>query len=212
MTLYQAQLAAGMSAEDAARSYDENTAALEAQLQKAHLTQEQIDGLIGKYRGIPKRVDTDIAINGLTAAINGLSDLIKQINGIHDKTVTIYYRTMGQSMNAPLAHGGIRRAAVGMVIPPSDPGTTLVGEPQTGGEALIPLRGISQSRAMGLAQYVGNAYGFSVSSSGGGGGAGISITISGGDDLTSAMLSKLRYTVRNGYGGNVQVALGANSR
>jgi hypothetical protein len=70
-------------------------------------------------------------------------------------------------------HGGIRRAAAGMIVPPRDPGTVLFGEPQTGGEALIPLRGISQSAAMGLVQTVGNAYGFQVSrgsSSGGWGG------------------------------------------
>lgn len=163
MALYQAQLKAGMSAEDAARQYDDNTAALERQLRKSGVAQGEIDKLIGKYKGIPHQVDTDIAINGLTSAINGLADLIRLINGIHDKTVTVYYRTKGQSLNAPLAHGGIRRAAVGMLIPPSDPGTTLVGEPQTGGEALIPLRGISQSRAMDLAQTVGNAYGFRVS-------------------------------------------------
>jgi hypothetical protein len=172
MSMYQAQIAVGMSAEDASAAYDQNTMNLEANMRQAGLTQGQIDGLIGKYKDVPHKVDTDVAIHGLTDAINGLSDLLKQINGIHDKTVTIYYRTQGQSLNAPMAHGGIRRAAVGMVIPPSDPGTTLVGEPQTGGEALIPLRGISQGRAMSLAQTVGSAYGFSVSSAAGGGGGG----------------------------------------
>jgi hypothetical protein len=164
MSLYQAQLSAGMSAEDAAKNYDANTAALERQLRKAGLTTAQIDDLIGKYRGIPKQVDTDIAINGLTDAINGLAQLIREINGIKDKTVnvTVYYHSKGQSLNAPLAHGGIRRAATGMIIAPSDPGTTLVGEPQTGGEALIPLQGISQSRAMGLMQTAGAGYGLDV--------------------------------------------------
>lgn len=170
MELYQAQVKAGMSAEDAAKAYGENTAALEAQLRKAGLTKDQIDGLIGKYRDIPSKVDSDIAINGLTHAINGLTDLIKLINGIHDKTVTVYYRTKGQSLNAPLAHGGIRRAAVGMVIPPSDPGTTLVGEPQTGGEALIPLRGIAPMRAAMLGQIAMAGYGYNVVPQGGGGG------------------------------------------
>jgi hypothetical protein len=153
-----------MSAGDAAKNYDTNTAALEAQLRTAHLTTAQIDELIGKYRGIPKQVDTNIAINGLTSAIEGLTRLIREINGIKDKTVnvTVYYRSKGQSLNAPLARGGIRRAAVGMVIPPSDPGTTLVGEPQTGGEVLTPLRGITQARAMQLSQVAGNSYGFDV--------------------------------------------------
>lgn len=199
---YQANLAVGMSAEDAARAYDDGTASIEAQLKALHLNQGQIDGLIGKYKNIPHKVDTDIAINGLTHAIEGLTDLIKQINGIHDKTVTIYYRTQGQSLNAPLAHGGIRRAAVGMVIPPSDPGTTLVGEPQTGGEALIPLRGISQGRAMGLAQTVGDAYGFSVSSSRS---SALSLTLvfSGGND------DFLNRAVQRGFDdGRIQVYAG----
>jgi hypothetical protein len=162
MQLYQAQISAGMSSGDAAKIYDENTAALERNLRKAGLTTKQIDELIGKYRGIPGNVERDIAINGLTAAINGLAELIRMINGIHDKTVTVYYRTQGQSLNAPLAHGGIRRAQVGMIIPPSDPGTTLVGEPQTGGEALIPLRGITAARAMELAQTAVGGYGLDV--------------------------------------------------
>jgi hypothetical protein len=202
MQLFQSQVAAGMSVEDATVIYDQNTAALEAQLKKAHLTQGEIDGLIGKYRNVPKQVETDIGVNGLTSAINGLADLIRQINGIHDKTVTIYYRTQGQSLNAPLASGGIRRAAVGMVIPPSDPGTTLVGEPQTGGEALIPLRGISQGRAMGLAQTVGDSYGFSVSSSRGSGLA-LTLVFSGGND------DFLNRAVQRGFSdGRIQVYAG----
>lgn len=165
MQIYQAQLQAGMTAADAAANYDVNTAALERQLRKAHLTQGEIDGLIGKYRGVPTQVNTNIAMNGLESAIRSLEALIREINHIPDRTVnvTVRYRTIGQSLNAPLAHGGIRRAQVGMIIPPSDPGTTLVGEPQTGGEALIPFQGISQGRAMDLMQQVGAGYGLAVS-------------------------------------------------
>jgi hypothetical protein len=168
MQIYQAQLKAGMSAADAAANYDVNTAALENQLRKAGLTQQAIDGLIGKYRGVPAEVNTNIALNGLESAIRSLERLIREINNIPDRTVnvTVYYHTKGQSLNAPLEKGGIRRAAVGMIIAPSDPGTTLVGEPQTGGEALIPLRGISQSRAMELAQVVGDSHGFDVTARG----------------------------------------------
>lgn len=162
MSLYQAQVAAGMSSEDAAKAYEENTRALEKQLRAAGLTQNEIDGLVGKYRGIPRQVNTMIAVDGLTKAINQLNETIRLVNGLHDKTVTIYYRTRGQSLNAPLAAGGIRHAAEGMIVAPSDPGT-LIAEPQTGGEALIPLKGISQSRAMSLAQVVGDSYGFTVS-------------------------------------------------
>src|SRR5436305_15160617 len=87
-----------MSAQDAAAANDANTAALERQLLEAGLTQKEIDGLIGKYRSLPAKVDTDIAMNGLTEAINGLADLIRQINGIptHKTTsVDIVYHDPG---------------------------------------------------------------------------------------------------------------------
>jgi hypothetical protein len=168
MSLYQSQVAAGMSAEDAAAAYDANTAALEKQLRKAGLTSAQIDDLIGKYRGIPREVNTDIAVNGLTKAISELNTTLRLINGIHDKTVTVTVKQVGdlprgQSRGGGFALGGIRRAAEGLIVPPSDPGTLIMGEPVTGGEAYIPLKGISQSRAMDLAQVVGDSYGFTVS-------------------------------------------------
>jgi hypothetical protein len=58
-------------------------------------------------------------------------------------------------------HGGIRKAASGLIVRPSDPGT-LIGEPQTGGEALIPLRGITQTRAAALGQVAVGGYGLDV--------------------------------------------------
>jgi hypothetical protein len=85
----------------------------------------------------------------------------------------------------------------------------LFGEPATGGEAYIPLRGISQSRAMGLAQTVGNNYGFGVSTARGG--AGITVTLVGGDAHTASLLRDLRAEVRTSYGGDVQSALGTGS-
>jgi hypothetical protein len=38
----------------------------------------------------------------------------------------------------------------------------LVAEPETQGEAWIPLGGITRDKAMGLTQVVGNSYGFNV--------------------------------------------------
>lgn len=176
MELYQRMLAAGSSAEQAADAYDTNTKALEAQLRKAGYTQTAIDGLIGKYRDIPKEVNTTLAIEGLTKAINDLADLIRKINGLHDKTINITttFKTKGHPLTGeggtvPLApgsafaYGGIRKAAAGMFIRPSDPGTVLTGEPQTGGEALIPLRGISQSSALSFMRVVGDNYDIEVS-------------------------------------------------
>lgn len=177
MELYQAQISAGMSAEDAAAAYDQNTASLERQLRKAGLTANQIQGLIGKYKNVPGKVNTIMAIQGLTEAINGLADLLRLINHIpSNKTTTITTRFVttgsragqmlsGQSrLGGQGAQGAIRMADGGALVAPSNPGTFLFAEPQTGGEAFIPLRGITQSRAMGLAQVVGNNYGFDVRS------------------------------------------------
>jgi putative intracellular protease/amidase len=88
MAQYQAFVAVGGSATDAARQYDQNTQALERQLRKAGLTSAEIDNLIGKYKGIPDTVNTTIATNGLTQAINDLADLIAKINGINNKKYT----------------------------------------------------------------------------------------------------------------------------
>jgi len=171
MSQYQAFIAAGGSAVDAAAAYDSNTRALEKQLRQMGYNQQQIDGLIGKYKGIPRNVNTAIAMQGLTDAINGLADLIRLINHIPlSKTtvITTTYRTngtpqQGHSRYQNELHGGIVHAADGLIMPPRNPGTVLFGEPATGGEAYIPLKGISQTRAMGLAQTVGNNYGFNVS-------------------------------------------------
>jgi hypothetical protein len=62
------------------------------------------------------------------------------------------------------AHGMIRHmAGGGAILPASDPGTLIVGEPPTHGEAWIPLAGIGKDRAMDLTKVVGDSYGFDVS-------------------------------------------------
>jgi hypothetical protein len=152
----------------------------------------------------------------LGSASAGVAELNYQLSLLHDKTITIQehiytYQEPSQTFHG-YASGGIRRAQVGMLIPPSSPGTVLTAEPQTGGEALIPLRGISQMRAAALGQVAMGGYGLDVVPRGrvasGGGGGNISITLYGGDDITSAMLGRIRAEVRTGFGGNVQVALG----
>jgi hypothetical protein len=176
--IYKTSIAAGTGATEAAAAYDVNTKALEAQLHKAHFTQAEIDGLIGKYRNVPDEVNTSIIMKGLSEAIAGLDETLRRINGLPTgKTITLHFQTVGSSVLAGAmsvlgakATGGIRRAATGLVIPPSDPGTVLTGEPQTGGEVLLPLQGISQMRAMSLAQTAGNGYGFDVQPRGAGGG------------------------------------------
>jgi X-X-X-Leu-X-X-Gly heptad repeat protein len=112
--LYDAQIASGISSTDAAAAYDQNTKALEANLRKAGLTKNEIDGLIGKYRNVPHNVNTLIATQGLTDAINSLSDLLRVINHIPRQkliTVTTVYQTFGAKPANATAH----RAAGGPV-------------------------------------------------------------------------------------------------
>ena len=210
---YQSNIAAKMGAEQAAAAYDANTAALNKQLRSAGFTQGAIDGLIGKYKNVPDQVNTDIVLHGLTEAIQNLNTTLRLINGIHDRSATISVTTIyhqvghpptGEGGTIPLhgayAHGGIRHASTGLIVGPSDPGT-LIGEPQTGGEALIPLRGISQTRAMSLAQTVGNAYGFSVAPMGGGGyvdNRTVTYVINDASDPERVVSAIKRYEQRNG--------------
>jgi len=135
-----------------------------------------------------------------------LDQLLRQINGLHDKTITInehvYTYTDPSHTFHGFALGGIRRAQVGMLIPPSSPGTVLTGEPQTGGEALIPLRGISQMRAAELGQVAMGGYGLDVvprgyRSAGGGGDGGtlrVELAFAGGNDALPSLLMKMQRT------------------
>lgn len=173
MELYQAQISAGMSAEQAAANYDTNFEATMRAAKAAGFSKSQVAALTAQYKGVPKNVNTAIAMQGLTNAINGLADLIREINGIdRNITVTTHFRQDGSPSNLRGqsraggqgigAQGAIRMDQGAAIVAPSNPGTFLFAEPQTGGEAFIPLRGIAQSRAMGLAQVVGNNYGFDV--------------------------------------------------
>lgn len=177
--LYEQNLLSGMSANEAAAKYKMGTDELYRQAAAAGFNSKEVQGLIGKYANIPERVQTLIATIGLTDALNHLGQILTDFRLLNDKefrtkyTITTTYITRtgtvgGKEGPGLYAQGGIRHAAVGMVIPPTNPGWVLAGEPQTGGEALIPLRGISQARAMDLSRTVGNAYNFDVGPRGGG--------------------------------------------
>jgi hypothetical protein len=144
MQLYQANVAAGMSAQDAAGQYNAGTTALEKQLRQAGLTGSQIDSLIGKYRGIPTKIDTDIAVNGLTAAIDRLTSLIGQLNHIDgyqafaSVTVTTDYvanRSSVYSSQVPRAGGSAPSPSISRHSPTPhsaggrlSPGWNILGE------------------------------------------------------------------------------------
>ena len=116
-------------------------------------------------------------------------------------------------------YGGIRHAAMGMIVAPRDPGT-LIGEPQTGGEALIPLKGISKRRAAALGEVAMSGYGLDVvprSARGGWGGGASSMNLTltlgpGGSPPDRALAQIAHYALRTGSlqlkAGNTPVTVG----
>jgi ribosome-associated translation inhibitor RaiA len=157
--IYDTMIKAGASADDAASAYDNNTAALEKQLQKAHVSKKNIDELIGSYRGVPDKVKTDIETNGLASALNNLGNLLAKINGLDgrdfgftvtERHVVVEDRRVTHGSNTAYALGGqLPHAAAGAFFGPTDPGI-VIAEPQTHGEWMIPQAGISQQRAYDL--------------------------------------------------------------
>src|SRR5205814_1848585 len=100
---------------------------------------------------------------------------LDRLKGTYEIDITTVYKSIYISQTAPqdikqgLAKGGIRtrgggirHAAVGLLIPPSNPGTILAGEPKTGGELLSPLRGGNRWQMFRHARMLGDRYGFDV--------------------------------------------------
>jgi hypothetical protein len=79
-----------------------------------------------------------------------------------------------------------------MYFPPTDPGTLLVGEPQTGGEWLIPRQGISQMRAAWLGQNAMGGYGLDVVPRGGTTKVELAVTGNSSDDLYQSIQRGIR--------------------
>jgi hypothetical protein len=116
---YDSMIASGYSAKQAADAYDSNTAALERQLHKMKFTDDQIRQLIGSYKSVPDRVNTEILTKGLTDALNNLGSLLARLNGLDGsvfgytiKSVTVYssdwqdYRSGERHASGGIASGG----------------------------------------------------------------------------------------------------------
>lgn len=206
---YDSMIKSGYSAQEAAAAYDQNTAALERQLKKAGFTAQQIQELIGKYKGVPDKVDTEIAAHGLEAAIDRLGYLLAKLNGLDGSTFGFFIHGYTEvdpiSSHHDYAQGGqLPHAAQGAFYPAHGAGI-VIAENQTHGEWMIPQAGISQARAATLLAGAARPWGMTV---GGGGGGNLTITLQGGDPLTRTIVGSLRGYVQGTYGGNVQLALG----
>lgn len=211
-SLYEENIKSGMAAGDAAKIYEQNSETLRRQALAAGLNAKEVDNLIGKYGNVPERVQTILATIGLTNALDHLAQILIDFKSLDDKTFKTKYTVTteyivkhtgtsggkegGASYSYGMARGGIRKAADGLIVAPSDPGSVLFGEPQTGGEALIPMRGITQDRAYELTQTVAANYGMSVSRGGGGMQGAITVNFSG--DTSGAFASAFMKLVRIG--------------
>lgn len=230
--LYQAMMASGISSTVAADQYNANTAALEKQLHEANLTQAQIDGLIGKYRDVPGKVQTEIAAHGLTDVLNNLGLLIAKVYGLNGQSYgfTIIehfaadytgYRA-GERSNTGRRWGGITEHAErgllsAKVYSPMSPARYAFAEPATGGEAFVPRHG-DYGRSMGILDQAARWYGGRVVAggmSGGGGATSVNLTLTlgpGGGPADRALAQIAHYALRTGSlqlkAGNTPVTVG----
>lgn len=230
---YDAMIQSGIGADDATAAYEANTRALEDQMRKAGLTQAQIDGLIGKYKNVPKNVNTALAVKGLTDSINNLVDLIYLLNHIPKYKSTVYEidyhehssgEHQSSTYNPPSGkgghpagnrYGGIQHFAGGGMFAAGSAGIVsgggpyaMFGEPGTGAqtEGFLPRSGAHNPG--GLLSTMAGWYGYRLAGAGGrgGDGAAIQVAITVRDDA-GRMLDVINTEVQR-RGGNVQAVLG----
>lgn len=214
MQMYQAMIAAGAGADAARAAFQNNTAALEDMLHKAHFTQKQIDDMIGSLKNVPQKTEAEIATRGLTDAINNLGRLIADLNHLdgasYGFTVTekhVYesdYLTFRQDERR--ASGG--PVAAGRTYLVGERGPELFTAPAAG--SIIPNSRL-MSGSVDSARWYGGRF-----APGGMGGGGItvnaSVTINAGMGTDGYAVGRQVAEVLRSYvnsrGGNVQVALG----
>lgn len=165
----QAQLNTGDGSQAAT---DRINANYNAQLEALKRMFPWLAALIQKYEDLARPVTKTIHIN-----------IIEHVTATNEGVLSS--GDLRRRVGSAYAHGGIRKAATGLIIPPSDPGTVLAGEPQTGGELLFPLQGLNQKQALDLLQAPASGYGLDVSprwrSAGTGAYAPPNVTVSGQD-------------------------------
>jgi hypothetical protein len=103
---------------------DAANAAYNAQIEKlraaayaAGYNKEKVDELIASLGNVPATTTATVSTPGLAESLRqgeSLRQRLDQIDGRHaEATVTVYYRSQGQSLNAGLRTGGIKGAATG---------------------------------------------------------------------------------------------------
>lgn len=147
-----ANIAGGQSAVDATMDYNAEVDKVLALAGAAGLTTAQLNAMKGRYEIDVEEVWKTFFINEGTPPPD-------------------FWHGLAQG--GFVAPGGIIHAAQGL-LPARSPGTlVLAGEPETGGEVMIPQRGISPGRAAALGSVAMAPYGLGVGPLGGGGGTAV---------------------------------------
>ncbi|HTO28566.1 MAG TPA: hypothetical protein VL017_08250, partial [Devosia sp.] len=214
LQVYDSQIAVGISADDAAKAYAKNSAQLDAQVRAAGKVPPAVQKLIDKYSKVPSKVNTIIAMQGLTTAINNLDDTLKLLNGIDgfhaDATVTTHYKTIGRppTQARPSRWGNVYEPAADGVLStaglysPVSPGRFMFAEPSTHGEAFIPKNG-DYGRSMSIISAAAGWYDAHVVPNhgvGGGVGGTTQLVVYGGDEAGKALVKVLRFEIYQGGG------------
>lgn len=214
-----ARLENGQTLDEVNRKYGVELSALRKTMVQMGYNKTEIDALIGKYRRIPPKVDTKVALNKQQAErdLERFSAAVARATRAREMRIRVRYTlpsqsgalgAVGQLFNR---WGGLyEHAAVGTlreahVSSPVATARYAYAEPQTGGEAFIPKFG-DYGRSMSILDKAASWYGARVTTGGmGGGTARVLIDLTGADD---DMLRRIRKSVRIEGGGNVQVAFG----
>ena len=161
--LRDSELAQTGSVEKANGVYTRNVDALRASMIQAGFTAAEVDGLIGKYRAIPKSANTIVGAPGAKRAATEVHTLAHEIQAMPPGGTVVFNADTSQARaklsqlkanitalggtyigQVPNRAGGVYTpAAAGLLraeIAP--PGTRYQwAEPETGGEAFVPKRG-----------------------------------------------------------------------
>lgn len=168
----QANIANGMSIDQANAKFDAQVSAIYRQAAAAGYSTKQIGSLIAKLFGIPKSVAAQVNLYGAKTAREQADALRLALDKIHNKIVTITtnhieYRTnAGGRLLTPYADGGIVNAYADGGVEDHSAQIAAVGtpmrlwnEPEAGGEAYLPLGANKRAQSIPIWQEAGRRLG-----------------------------------------------------
>lgn len=176
-----AAIANGESQEEVKERVNSARLAFIDQMTAMGLTEDQAKALADEYGLIPDKVVTDVqAKDNASDTIDGVKD---ELAGVRDKTVTVtaHYRSVFSTSGSPpsgvpyrpeywnnrdgsvmefYAGGGVREDHVAQIAPSG--AWRVWAEPETGGEAYIPLAPSKRGRSMDILEDVARRFGVDV--------------------------------------------------